>query len=386
MIRRIHFPHLPQASFRVVWAWILRATLLTAVLRTMLPPAPYVVVGPPQTVETQHPITCVHTRLTDEVEEWKIQRTLQMVREMGAATIVEFLPWSYIEEQQGYYNWGRFDPIVKHAQAQGLTIIARLGMVPAWAQPGGDSPDANLTMNYLTPEHYADFARFVEAFTRHYRGEIDRIVIWNEPNITFEWGYQPVDPANYVNLLKVVMPAARRGNPDVIVLAGALAPTLEPVGSQFGMNDLEYLSRLYALGFKDTFDVLAVHTYGFKFPPEEPPAQDVLDFRRVELLRQIMVDNGDEDKQVIITESGWNDHPRWTKAVSPGQRITYTIDGFQYAEENWPWLENLCVWAFRYPRPVNSYPDYFTLVTPDFAAKPIYYALQAWARGWDYQP
>ncbi|MBN1312104.1 MAG: beta-galactosidase [Anaerolineae bacterium] len=373
----------PKAVFRVVSIWLLRVGVLTVILHATHHPPLHVTTGPLQSVETQHPITCVHTRLTDEVEEWKIQRSLQMVRELGATTIIEFFPWSYIEEEEDQYRWGHFDRVVKHARAQGLTVIARVGMVPAWAQPEGDSPDANLTMNLLTPEHYADFARFVEEFTRHYKGQVDHIIIWNEPNLTFEWGFQPVEPENYINLLKLATPAARRGNPDVIVLAGALAPTLEPVGSQYGMNDLDYLSRLYGLGFKDYFDVLAAHTYGLKFPPEEPPASDVLNFRRIELLRQIMLDNNDGDKPIIITESGWNDHPRWTKAVSPGQRIVYTIDGFEYAEENWPWVENLCLWAFRYPRPVNSYPDYFTLVTPDFAAKPIYHELQAWARGWE---
>lgn len=371
---------------RVGGVWLLRIGILAIMLRATTHPSPYVVVGPPQTVETQHPITCVHTRLTDEVEEWKIQRTLQMVREMGATTIVEFFPWSYNEPEQGRYSWGHSDLIVKHARAQGLTIVARIGMVPKWAHPDNDTRDDSLTMNYLVPEYFDDFARFVEAFTRHYKGQIDYIIIWNEPNLAFEWGYQPVDPENYVDLLKHATPAARRGNPDITVLAGALAPTLEPAGSQFGMNDLDYLSRLYALGFADTFDALAVHTYGFKFPPEEPPGPDVLNFRRIELLRQVMVDNADGDKPIYVTESGWNDHPRWTKAVSPGQRITFTIDSLKYAEANWPWAQSVCVWAFRFPRLHNSYPDYFALVTPDFAIKPIYYELQAWAREWDRRP
>lgn len=376
----------PKTILRVAGVWLLRIGILVIVLRTTAHPSPYVVVGPPQAVETQHPITCMHTRLTDEVDEWKIQRSLQLVREMGATTIVEFFPWPYNEPEQGHYSWGHSDLIVKHAQAQGLTVIARIGMVPNWAHPDSEMLDDSLTMNYLIPEHFADFARFVEEFTRHYKGQINHIIIWNEPNLAFEWGYQPADPGNYINLLKLATPAARRGNPDIVVLAGALAPTLEPIGSQYGMNDLDYLSRLYALGFGDYFDALAVHTYGFKFPPEEPSDPDVLNFRRIELLRQVMVDNADGDKPIYVTESGWNDHPRWTKAVSPGQRITFTIDSLRYAEDNWPWAKSLCVWAFRFPWPHNSYPDYFTLVTSDFAIKPIYYELQAWARGWDQQP
>ena len=65
----------------------------------MLKPAPdLVVVGERQTVESSMPIMGVHTRLTDEVEEWKIKRSLEMVREMGATTIVEFFPWAYYQD------------------------------------------------------------------------------------------------------------------------------------------------------------------------------------------------------------------------------------------------------------------------------------------------
>jgi hypothetical protein len=379
---------LTPPAFSAVAAWAGRLALLVGILHLTAHRRPYVILGAPQAVETEHPITCVHTRLTDEVEEWKIQRTMQMVREMGATTIVEFFPWPYIEPQQGVYSWEHSDMVVRHARAQGLRVIARLGLVPKWAQPYGDDDDVegDTSLNHLEPDRFYDFGQFVEAFTAHYRGEVDAIIIWNEPNLAFEWGYQEVLPQRYVSLMQFAYPAAKRGNPEVTVLAGALAPTLEPVGSQYGMNELDYLAGLYEWGIADYYDALAVHTYGFKFPAEEPPAPDVLDFRRVELLREIMVANGDGNKPVVITESGWNDHPRWTKAVRPGQRIAYTIDGFEYAEANWPWLEELCVWAFRYPAPTYSFPDYFTLVSTDFTPRPIYYELQAWARGWDAVP
>lgn len=66
-------------------------------------------------------------------------------------------------------------------------------------------------------------------------------------------------------------------------------------------------------------------------------------------------------------------------AVRPGQRIQYTLDAMTHAAENWPWVETIAVWAFRYPAPTRSYPDYFTLVTPEFVAKPIYEALKEYA-------
>jgi hypothetical protein len=351
--------------------------LMLLVLPHLAPPRPLVVLGPPQTVESAHPIVGVHTRLTDEVELWKIQRSLQMVREMGAPWIVEFFPWAYIEPfERGDFTWSHADAVIKHARNQGLTVVARLGTVPPWARPGEEVDEEPTTWNYLEREHYADFAAFVGAFVERYRGKVDHIIIWNEPNLSFEWGFRPVDPEGYVELLALAYQAAKAANPELVVLGGALAPTLEPEGSAAGLNDLLYLKRLYEAGAAASFDALAVHAYGWAFPPAEAPAPDAINFRRTELLREIMVDYGDGGKRVYITEAGWNDHPRWTRAVRPGQRVTYTLDAYAYAEENWPWVEMVAIWAFRFPAPQHSYADYFAFVAPDFSPKAIYEAVQ----------
>src|SRR5262245_36158659 len=87
------------------WPWrpivgaAIRLALVLLVLSSIHPPQPAVTLGPPQTVHTNHPMLCMHTRLTDEVEPWKVLLSLQMVREMGAPTIVEYFPWAYYEGQ-----------------------------------------------------------------------------------------------------------------------------------------------------------------------------------------------------------------------------------------------------------------------------------------------
>jgi len=355
---------------------IWRGLIFLIVLWFVIRPAPIIVtLGPPQKVVTINPKMGVHTRLTDEVEEWKIKRTLQMVREMGAPWIVEYFPWGYYEPKKGVYSWAHPDTVVKHALNQGLTVIARLGFVPKWARP------KDSIFSYLDPEHYDDFGDFVYAFVEHYRGKIRHIIIWNEPNIALEWGYRPVDPEAYTELLKVAYRRAKEADPEVQVLAGALAPTLAPPGDPWGMNDLEFLRGMYRAGAKDYFDILAVHSYGWTFPPDDPPAPDKVNFRRVELLRQIMEENGDAHKTIIITEGGWNDHPRWSKAVRPGQRVEYTIRAYEIALKEWEWCEAVCLWAFRYPWATHTYQDYFTFVAVDFTPKPIYLEVQRYARG-----
>lgn len=336
---------------------------------------PSVALGPQRTVETINPKMGVHTRLTDEVEPWKIKRTLEMVREMGAPWIVEYFPWAYLEPRKGVYNWNHTDEVIRHANRQGLTVIARLGYVPEWARPKETTP------LYLGEERFADFGRFAADFVARYAGQVDYVILWNEPNLALEWGYEPADPDKYTQMLRVVYPMIKAANPDVQVLAGALAPTLAPPGSEWGMNDLDFLQRMYDAGAADYFDVLAIHAYGWYSDPDEPAAADVVNFRRSELLREIMVRNGDGHKPAMITEGGWNDHPRWTRAVRPGQRIAYTIRAYQIAQEEWPWMEAVAFWAFRYPWDAKSYQDYFTFVDTEFEPKPIYEEVQRYSQG-----
>jgi len=343
------------------------------------PPGILATLPPQQTVHTQHPIVGIHTRLTDEVEPWKIRKTLEMVREMGSTWVVEFFPWAYYEPHPGDLRFEHADMVVDHARAQGLTVIGRIGLVPDWARPHPKEQDT--TLNYIDETAYDDMANFVYEFVRHFKGRVPIIIIWNEPNLAFEWGFRPVDPAGYTALLRTIYPRAKQADPTVIVLAGALAPTLEPEGSPNGMNDLTYLQRMYEAGAAPYFDALAAHAYGFKSPPDEPPAPDRINFRRVELVREVMIRNGDAAKPVYITESGWNDSPRWNQAVRPAQRIEYTIAAYRWAEEHWPWCRVLAMWVFRYPTPMHNYHDYFAFVATDFQPRRVYLRVQQYTQG-----
>jgi len=372
---------IPTWLRRVQPAHLIRLALALFILWAIRPPHVLVVLDPPQQVVTTNPIAGVHTRLTDEVEGWKIQHTLQMVRELGTPWIVEYFPWPYIEPEEGEFTWGHSDVVIEHAENQGLTVIARLGWAPAWARPDPQENEQETTLTYLDADHYDDFANFVATFVARYRGRVNHVIIWNEPNLSFEWGYRPVDPEGYVELLRAVYPRAHAANPDVIVLAGALAPTLEPEGSAAGLSDLVYLERMYQAGAAPYFDALAVHAYGLTFPPEEPPAINTINFRRIELLRAGLVAHGDGSKPVYVTEAGWNDHPRWANGVRPAQRIEYTIGAYEWARQHWPWCICVAMWAFRYPAPTHSYQDYYAFVTVDLKPKVIYLEVQKYTIG-----
>ncbi|HEY3342762.1 MAG TPA: beta-galactosidase [Anaerolineae bacterium] len=379
---------------------VLRMSALLGLLTLVQPPQVLVTLGPQQTVVTRNTLAGVHTRFIDEAETWKIQRGLSMVREMGASWIVEFFPWAYLEPSKGNYQWQAAERIIDHADRQGLQVIARLGYVPAWARPAQDQQQTTFT--YLDRAHYADFAEFAAAFAEHFRGRVNFIVIWNEPNLSGEWGMRPVDPAGYVALLQASYASIKRANPDVTVLAGALAPTLEPAGSAQGLDDLLYLQQMYqALQTATTdgqrpgtnllasgsnspiknpkpeipgrpYDGWAIHAYGRTDPPEAAPAAEVINYRRAELEHAVMAQHGDGDLPVFITEAGWNDDTHWAFGVTPAQRIQYTLGAWDYARSHWPWVRCVAMWVFKLPAPAHGYRDNYTFVTPSLEPLPIY--------------
>jgi hypothetical protein len=114
-----------------------------------------------------------------------------------------------------------------------------------------------------------------------------------------------------------------------------------------------------------------VHAYGQTAPPEQAPAPERINFRRTELLRAIMQDHGDAAKPVFITESGWNDDPRFVNGVTPAQRIRYTLGAFDYAATHWPWARCVAFWVFKLPAPAQGYRDAFAFVTPGLEPLPV---------------
>jgi polysaccharide biosynthesis protein PslG len=327
---------------------------------------------PQQTVATTNAKLGIHTRLTGVGDEAYIRRSLEQVREMGAGWIVDLFPWAYVQPRSRYgYDWAGADMVVQHARRQGLTIVARLDIVPEWARPP-DSSD-----RYLDEAHYDDYAAYVVAFLERYRPlGVRHVIIWNEPNLAFEWGRRTPDPVAYTALLKAVYPRVKAAVPDAVVIAGGLSPGPD-IGdnAEVRMGDLRYISELYAAGAQPYFDMWAVHNYGAQVGPEAPPYPEEVNFRRIEVVRDLLAYYGDGEKKLIITEGGWNDNPRWSAAVRPADRLRWTVAAYRMAEA-WPWLEAMCLWQFGTPWQARTYQDNWNFAASDGTPKAIYWAVR----------
>jgi hypothetical protein len=321
--------------------------------------------------------------LDREVEDWKRDRTVRMAHDGGIAWAKQEFPWEDIEKRKNQFDWDKYDQIVATFEKYNLQIIARLDRPPAWAHQDKSIPQA-------PPDDLNDYGDFVDAFVRRYKGRIHYIQLWNEPNIYPEWGNRPVDPAAYVQLLKVGYTRAKAADPNIRVLSAPLAITLgepwAPGSSQWrAMDDLDYLDAMYRDGAQNYFDILSANAFGLRATPEDPPDPKQLNFQRVALDRQIMEKYNDTNKAVWINEYGWNASPPdlpadkliWGR-VTEQQQADYTVRGIREARDQWNWIGVFNVWYFRQVGDIrpDSSDYYFRMVDVDFTPRLVYLRLK----------
>ncbi len=317
-------------------------------------------------------------------------------RDLEAATGAGFrwqktlFQWRQIEGAgKGRFDWSEADRVVAASSAAGVKVIARLDLQPDWARAGAATNGP--------PDNYADYADFVRAFVSRYKpgsaiGTVDAIEVWNEVNLTREWGNGPISAqqaGDYVRLLSGAYQAAHAASPGIIVVTAGLSPTGTHTSDAW--DDAEYLQWLYAAGLRGGVNYDALGAHGNTQAPEVDAAVNSLPafphpsfyFRRIEQLRDIMVNNGDADRQVWLLEFGWTAdqvHPAYSWfAVTEEKKAANVVKAFQYAHQNWtPWIGVMTLWTLSDPTWTADREEYWwAVVNPDGTPRPAWTALKA---------
>jgi len=125
------------------------------------------------------------------------------------------------------YEWGRLDQAVRRVRAAGLRVMLTVsGPGPVWTSrsPGRHNPRYR-----PDPAEYADFAT---AVATRYGADVDRYILWNEPNLPSWLQPQaacarrrctPVAPHLYRGLVRAAYPAVKAADPGAEVLIGAMS-------------------------------------------------------------------------------------------------------------------------------------------------------------------
>ncbi|MFK7803854.1 MAG: hypothetical protein AB8G95_19635 [Anaerolineae bacterium] len=324
---------------------------------------------------------------------YALQQDLTKVNEMGFGWVKQHFSWRDIEPaEKGVYDWWRPDQIVEASTNYNTKLLVRIDRAPLWAVIAYEEQGIKVTENQ-PPAELQDFFDFCGALAERYKGQVHAWQIWNEPNLSREWGDLTPDPAGYVALLEGCYTAIKAADPDAVIVSAGLAPT--GTGPPAAMPDDRYLREMYAAGGADYFDVLGLNAPGFKAAPEVSPDEaennpdlDVGNnrrfvFRHVEDMRQIMIENGDAATQIAILEMGWTTDTRpetgyeW-HAVTQEQQADYLVRAYSYAEENWsPWIGLMTTIYFSDVAWTEDNEQFWwSLTEPDGTPRPAYYALK----------
>lgn len=265
---------------------------------------------------------------------------LDWVRLLSFSHVKQTFAWRDLEPQPGVWDWTQSDRILREIARRELSLIVRLGQAPGWARAAGqhdahDAPAQDLTR----------WAGYCASVADRYRGKVAAYQIWNEPNLSREWGDKAPDPAGYVKVLAACSEAIRAVDPAAILISAGLAPTGN--NDDIAMPDDVYLDHMYRNGFQQHIDAVGVHAPGYSAPEISPDSEHALQrwftFRRVEDLRKIMLSYDDAARQMAIMEFGYtteqiNPDYKWF-SVTEAQQADMLERAYEYAIANWrPWV------------------------------------------------
>ncbi|WP_026370162.1 hypothetical protein [Kallotenue papyrolyticum] len=305
------------------------------------------------------------------------------------------VPWMDHMTCNGEIAWGELDRVVEAAAAKNVKLLFSVVRAPSCFTPDGKH-------GMPTRANFGRLAQFLRAIVERYRGKVHAIEVWNEQNYAIENGGVVADPSFYVDMLAVAYDAIKAADPNVIVVSGSPTPT-ETNRRDVALSDLTYFRAMFRdPRFRNKMDVVGVHPAGTLNPPDalpEPnrPQRGVCDgwrgnmefyFRRLEQIRQIMVEEGLGDRQMWVTEFGWASQNNtagyeYGGCVSEEQKAQYIRRAIELGRYNYaPWVGAMFVWnlnfAVTWGQHGNPWHEQaaFGILNPDWSPRPAFSAIQ----------
>jgi hypothetical protein len=254
------------------------------------------------------------------------------------------------------------------------------------------------------PNNYGDLADFLGAMAGRYCGSsVKAIEVWNEQNLHYEWGNMKIDPAAYMQLLKVSYNKIKAACPKMIVVSGALTPTGAPPPK--AMDDYTYLEGMYQNGLKNYSDAIGAHPSGFNVAPWVKGGNDACDFitKQGSSFRgpcntlhhswsfyatlngyyRIMQKYGDGGKKIWPTEFGWatnwigDNSYGYARDNTRAEQAAWTVEAYKLMKQ-WGFVGVALLWNLNFEVVApGTEKAQWGIVNGDWSATETYRALKA---------
>jgi len=335
------------------------------------------------------------------------ENALGSARFMGATTIrMNILWWQASPNRNSTavpsninYNFAAWDQAIARAKGWGLKVQLDLaGDPPAWACGNKKVPYAC--------DGYKPNVRlwkgFVKAAAKHFKGDVKRFSMWNEPNWYTWLSPHKKAPLLYRKLVMTGYKQVKRVSKKMEVVAGETAPHFQPGIStpplQFIREMVCVNKRLKRIkgankkcGRKPLkFDAYATHPYDFEHKPKFersnknevtmsnlPALTKLLD----KLRKKGLIKTKKKRFPIYLTEHGYmvqNPQVKAPRRIPESKRKRWIVQAWKIAQKT-PRIKEMLHYDFVSPPP-GSPDGYFDmgLLTSDGTPRASYFKLKNW--------
>ncbi|HEY7417672.1 MAG TPA: hypothetical protein VH593_20990 [Ktedonobacteraceae bacterium] len=206
-----------------------------------------------------------------------------LIATLGAGNVRNDIAWSTVEQTQGQYTFGTYDPYMQTLQQQNISPFLILDYNNNFYDQGQTPFDA---------AGFTAFANYAKAVVTHYGPQLKTVEVYNEYNGFFSSGPCARNAACYVQLLRYTYQAIKSVRPDVTVVGGAVF-----------YADFLWFTQVFQDGGLQYMDVISDHPYSALNVLS--PEVEGLGSLMTSLENLIKSYNNGIAKPVWISELGW---------------------------------------------------------------------------------
>lgn len=319
----------------------------------------------------------------------RAKRLTDLLKNAGAKNVLLTIRWAEVERVRGHYDWTATDRLLKYVSAQGITPVVTIVGTPDWAldhAPATLELFAKKNLNALLsrrppePEFEGNLAKFALACGLRFKGRVEYYAFWQEP----DGGGMPVvttdmathtklllpdgDATRYAHLLRIFALNLKKSDPKAKVAVGGLHT-----------HSTDFLTALYNQKAPLHFDAVALNAVDGANP---------FPMKWLEACRDIMVRNGDAEKNVWLTAWGWNSAPGQADSLTELHQARLIRETLAALRER-PYVTVAVYRALNDALPVKSAQNALPkdgIVTASLKPKPGYFAFREAATGAPAEP